>query len=449
MSDTVPPLRRWLGNQWVWVGGALLVFGLGGAIVLRQVKPARLGALRQTLDGRPLVSRTWTNIDARYWQLASSVREDRAVTDAAEGTRGPCGAGMVHVAGNFLLDVAGSEAGAGIERLQDDTCSRWIDREYPARCATFERDKWLAASKELPRKPMDFCIDRFEYPNLRGQNPYVVVTYREASSMCSAEGKHLCSEAEWTFACEGEEGTPYPNGYERDPDTCVMDRPWRAWNEHVYAKRDGEALREELDRLWQAEPSGTRAACKSSFGVYDMTGNVDEWTRSVRKEGLQSILKGGYWGPVRTRCRPSTRSHGDTFVAYQQGFRCCADVGALTAPTAGGVPAAAPAAAPSSVLDAGAEDAEGPPGDEPDGRDEPIAVAAEANGSALQAIEDDELAALSRRRLAGRCAAAPGGAGEPIPLGVAAAACLAAASRRARGAGARRSAREARLRARR
>ena len=109
MSDPVPPLRRWLGHPWVWVGGALLVFGLGGAIVLRQVKPARLGALRQTLDGRPLVSRTWTNIDARYWQLASSVREDRAVTDAAEGTRGPCGAGMVHVAGNFLLEDDGGD----------------------------------------------------------------------------------------------------------------------------------------------------------------------------------------------------------------------------------------------------------------------------------------------------------------------------------------------------
>jgi sulfatase modifying factor 1 len=37
------------------------------------------------------------------------------------------------------------------------------------------------------------------------------------------------------------------------------------------------------------------------------------------------VLKGGYWGPVRTRCRPSTRVHGLDFSFYQQGFGCCAD----------------------------------------------------------------------------------------------------------------------------
>ena len=56
-----------------------------------------------------------------------------------------------------------------------------------------------------------------------------------------------------------------------------------------------------------------------------MTGNVDEWTTSASATGRRSILKGGYWGPVRARCRPSTRSHGEQFRYYQMGFRCCAD----------------------------------------------------------------------------------------------------------------------------
>jgi hypothetical protein len=55
---------------------------------------------------------------------------------------------------------------------------------------------------------------------------------------------------------------------------------------------------------------------------------VDEWTRTSREGERPSILKGGYWGPVRTRCRPSTRSHDENHIFYQQGFRCCADVGA-------------------------------------------------------------------------------------------------------------------------
>ena len=59
-----------------------------------------------------------------------------------------------------------------------------------------------------------------------------------------------------------------------------------------------------------------------------MTGNVDEWTRSARSTGFSSILKGGYWGPVRARCRPATRAHNEDFIAYQQGFRCCGDADA-------------------------------------------------------------------------------------------------------------------------
>jgi|CZKU01.1.fsa_nt_gi hypothetical protein len=60
-------------------------------------------------------------------------------------------------------------------------------------------------------------------------------------------------------------------------------------------------------------------------------GNVDEWTTSVVPGERPSILKGGYWGPVRTRCRPSTRAHGETFAFYQQGFRCCRDAPPSTA----------------------------------------------------------------------------------------------------------------------
>jgi hypothetical protein len=59
-----------------------------------------------------------------------------------------------------------------------------------------------------------------------------------------------------------------------------------------------------------------------------MTGNVDEWTHSVREGERPSILKGGYWGPVRTRCRPATRSHDENHIFYQQGLRCCSDPGA-------------------------------------------------------------------------------------------------------------------------
>jgi formylglycine-generating enzyme len=40
---------------------------------------------------------------------------------------------------------------------------------------------------------------------------------------------------------------------------------------------------------------------------------------------FMSGLKGGYWGPVRTRCRPMTTAHNETFRYYQIGFRCCGE----------------------------------------------------------------------------------------------------------------------------
>ncbi len=246
--------------------------------------------------------------------------EEVAANDAIEGTRGRCEPGMVAVAGQMRVGD-----GASIEELQKESCVEWIDREYPERCARFDRDAWLDVARRLPTKSMRFCMDRFEYPNRRGTYPFIAVSWRDAAATCADDGKRLCSEDEWTFACEGEDAQPYPYGYDRDADACVIDRPWIEPHEQLLRAWGSPEMIGEVDRLWQGAPSGTNPRCRSPFGVYDMTGNVDEWTRSSRATGYRSILKGGYWGPVRTRCRPSTRAHGEEYSYYQQGFRCCAD----------------------------------------------------------------------------------------------------------------------------
>jgi hypothetical protein len=264
-------------------------------------------------------AREWRLIANRHWQIVSPRGEDPAITDAREGTRGACGVGMVEVKGkmkmHFLLD-----------ELQMQACTQWIDRKWPERCGAYDRDKWLALSKDLPTQEQHFCIDRYEYPNRKGEYPIILVNWYEARDTCKAEGKRLCSEDEWTFACEGEEATPYPNGYVRDPEACINDRPWKQFHDDMLSPRNGPRAMQELDRLWQGQPSGARPSCKSKFGVYDLTGNVDEWTRSSIPGERPSVLKGGYWGPVRTRCRPATKAHGEEHTFYQQGFRCCADV---------------------------------------------------------------------------------------------------------------------------
>lgn len=330
----------------------------------------------------------WTSIDRKHWQAGSPIPgEPPEVTDEREGTGRGCPTGMVSVRGAFRSELHGAATGQ-VERLQDAACTDWISREFPARCRTFDSDKIAIEVAKLPTQQMDYCIDRFEYPNVLGQSPMIVVTFREAETLCKKASKRLCTEDEWTFACEGEEVRPYPYGWTRDPDACVIDRPWRPFAEGALQPRDGANAREELDRLWQGEPSGSRRGCRSPFGVYDMTGNVDEWTRSVNTKGYASILKGGYWGPVRARCRPATRAHNEDFVAYQQSFRCCAESNrALPPPSVAALDASAPVA---SVLSGDAEAPHSDAGVEwPDSED------------------DDEIEAITKTRSA-LCSASPG-----------------------------------------
>jgi formylglycine-generating enzyme len=232
----------------------------------------------------------------------------KVVPPATADAGSSCAEGMAEVVGDYCPSL-------------EQRCVRWLDpkSKSPRRCAEFAKSG--ACRTKTVRK--HFCIDRFEYPNKQGEKPAVMKTWYEARDACKADGKRLCGDSEWTLACEGQQRLPYPYGLERSADACNIDKPHPAVNERALASRrtrDAEAA-----RLWQGESSGARASCVSSYGVFDMTGNVDEWVVNERGVPFQSALKGGYWGPVRDRCRPTTTAHGEDFSFYQIGFRCCSD----------------------------------------------------------------------------------------------------------------------------
>jgi formylglycine-generating enzyme len=57
-----------------------------------------------------------------------------------------------------------------------------------------------------------------------------------------------------------------------------------------------------------------------------MNGNVNEWVNLPgKKPPNRSGLKGGWWGPVRNRCRPTVTFHKENDYGYEQGLRCCKD----------------------------------------------------------------------------------------------------------------------------
>ena len=208
-------------------------------------------------------------------------------------------------------------------------CLAWV-RGGVRRCARFVESRCIG-----PTSHRRFCIDRFEYPNLAGVKPAVMVTWYDALRACDVEGKRLCLASEWTFACEGAQALPYPYGHVRDKTACNFDRarPSPEPDFAVFAKP--RLVGAEVARLDERVASGLLERCVSPFGVHDMTGNVDEWVLNeahfdgtVADGGSPPVisgLKGGYWGPIRAACRPMTTAHGETFRFYQVGFRCCAN----------------------------------------------------------------------------------------------------------------------------
>ena len=53
---------------------------------------------------------------------------------------------------------------------------------------------------------------------------------------------------------------------------------------------------------------------------------MNEWVELPgKKYPDRSGLKGGWWGPVRGRCRPTVGFHKEEDYGYEEGFRCCAD----------------------------------------------------------------------------------------------------------------------------
>ena len=248
--------------------------------------------------------------------LYASVKVGATPPDAERAdAAGACPRDMIEVEGDFCPYV-------------EQLCLRWLDppkAEPKLRCAEFRKTPACRVATEHKR----FCIDTYEWPNRAGALPALSLNWYEAKHSCAAVGKRLCRDDEWTLACEGQERLPYPYGYSRNKEACNIDKEYRFPDPFVYENLHTRAA--EVLRLEQREPSGARESCVSPFGVYDMAGNVDEWV--VNETGHCnphcSGLKGGYWGPVRTRCRPMTTAHDEGFHYYQNGFRCCADAAKL------------------------------------------------------------------------------------------------------------------------
>ena len=162
----------------------------------------------------------------------------------------------------------------------------------------------------------------------RARHPVTHVAHADAEAFAVWAGRTLPTEAEWEYAARGGlEGARFAWGEEEFPDGRVMANTWH-----------GEFPWQNLGGDRRTSPVG--AFPPNGYGLYDMTGNVWEWTcdrfdtaeserccgGSSRERYPRNVIKGGSHLCAPNYCRryrPAARHAEavDTSTSHV-GFRC-------------------------------------------------------------------------------------------------------------------------------
>jgi len=145
----------------------------------------------------------------------------------------------------------------------------------------------------------EFCIDKYEYPNVQGEMPLEGIGWVEAWAKCIEQGKFLCSKDQWVRACKGSKSFLFPYGDQYVTGIC---------------NTEGTTVL----------PAGSCEQCASEFGAFDMSGNLFEWTSSSQ---WQNAGFGG-WFKSRGFTASCEYAHypypaGPLGQSVRAGFRCC------------------------------------------------------------------------------------------------------------------------------
>lgn len=151
-------------------------------------------------------------------------------------------------------------------------------------------------------------------------HPVVMVSWFGANAYCSSYGWRLPDELEWEKAARGADGRPFPWGeqfenarvnayFSRDPFEWTLGKSGDTTPVGFY---NGETYQgyETLDS-------------PSPYGLYDMAGNVWEWTGDDHPKQHYRYLRGGSKAEQEFMLRVWMRnSAGPEFMSPNAGFRC-------------------------------------------------------------------------------------------------------------------------------
>jgi formylglycine-generating enzyme required for sulfatase activity len=229
-------------------------------------------------------------------------------------------------AGEFTM---GSEAYDDEKPIHTVTLDAfWIDQYEVtnARYAECVAEGTCTAPTKNSSWTRDSYHDNPEYADY----PVINVDWNQAKNYCEWRGGRLPTEAEWEKAARGTDGRTYPWGNEFDGSRvnfCDKNCSPRSWANENYD--DGYA---------DTSPVGSYPAGASPYGVYDLAGNVWEWTQSEYRDypynaddGRESlsgtnvrVLRGGAWYLDANDARSPNRAYysNPTNGSDSAGVRC-------------------------------------------------------------------------------------------------------------------------------
>jgi sulfatase modifying factor 1 len=189
----------------------------------------------------------------------------------------------------------------------------------------------LGSGKTKPHSPYTPVNNlKVKAVSQKGVAPQGYISAVEAKSACENASKRLCTPDEWMRACQGKSPTKYPYGDDEVKGRCNGD----GTRQHPVVELFGAGPDAFADpnkmndsRINQlpdtVSKTGAHQKCKNTYGVYDMVGNLHEWTSDATGSAQ---FKGGYYMDTHKNgdgCFYKTTAHGPSYHDYSTGFRCC------------------------------------------------------------------------------------------------------------------------------
>ena len=212
--------------------------------------------------------------------------------------------GMVKIeGGTYVAGLDPSIAFSECKKYAGSECRLdWFENARPHQetVGTFNIDMYLVTQAEYERvmgnNPSHFTSWFSRCPNC----PVESVTWNEADAYCQKVGKRLPTEWEWEKAAKGGSETIYAWGSNGD---MAGDYAW-------YVDNSGK----KTHPVGEKKPNG--------YGLYDMAGNVLEWTSSYYDFDSKTVRGGSLYRYV-LKMRPSDREYSKPVdLSSSVGFRC-------------------------------------------------------------------------------------------------------------------------------